>query len=112
MNADLGDEKAGRVRVIERHEESAVGGALSDHDVFFKIGIRRHADAATLADRVVVEAAMLSEERSIRGTNDWAGFVGYVLAEKILHLHFADKTNTLAVLLSRGYQSGFAGDAA
>lgn len=112
VHADFAAEEAGRFGMVERDEQRVVRGAFADNDVVLVVGIGRDADVSPLAERVVMQAAVAAEFASVGGADDRAGLVGHEGAEEILHLHFADEADALAVFFFGGGEARFACEAA
>ena len=110
MNAYLMLEEARGIRMVERDEQRAVRRPFSDHDIGFVVRVGRDADTLALAQRVEMESAMPAQLAAVGCLHDGTRSVRYISAEEVSHLHFADETNTLAVLFVGRWQPGFASE--
>jgi hypothetical protein len=111
--AEVGEDRATGVEAfgvgpVVADDEFVRGHALVDHDIGgVRLG-RGDADTAALSERVVVQSAMFAEHAAGE-IDDGAGFFGEIFFEEILHAHFADEADALAVFFLRGGESGGGG---
>ena len=89
--------QAGCSRAVESDEQGVIADAFAGDDISLIVRVRGNANAAALADRVIVKPAMFAENFAIRGAHNGPGMIGDVGREKIGHLHGPDKADALAI---------------
>jgi len=109
LHAAFPGPQPGGLGAVEGDEQRVVARALARDHVGLVLGVRREADAAALADGVVVQAAVLADDLAVGRADDRARVLGHVGGEEVGHLHLADEADALAVLLAGGGQAGGGG---
>jgi len=78
VHATFPGPQAGGIGAVEGDEQRVVAGALAGDDIGLAVGVRRDADAAALADGVVMQATVFADDLAVGGPDNRAGMVRHI----------------------------------